>query len=194
MDKLFVPGPVDVRQDVMKQMQRPMIYHRGKDFSQMLENCVEKLKNIMYTKNYVFISTSSSTGLMEAAIRNCVKKRCLNVATGAFGERWHQIALANGKEADILQVEWGQAVTPEILDDTLGKGNYDSITLVHNETSTGVSNPIYDISKVIKKHDVCFLVDTVSSMGGVLINWELMSVYLALKRRSVYHQDYLSAQ
>ena len=72
MDKLFVPGPVDVEQDVMKQMQRPMIYHRGKDFSQMLENCVEKLKNIMYTKNYVFISTSSSTGLMEAAIRNCV--------------------------------------------------------------------------------------------------------------------------
>ncbi len=180
MDRLFVPGPVDVSQDVMKQMQKPMIYHRGKDFSQLLENCVEKLKKIMYTKNYVFISTSSSTGLMEAAVRNCVKKKCLNVATGAFGERWHEIALANGKEADILKVEWGKVATPEIIDDKLSKGNYDCITIVHNETSTGASNPIYDISKVIKNHDVCFLVDTVSSMGGVKIEVDKIGIDVCL--------------
>jgi aspartate aminotransferase-like enzyme len=180
MYRLFVPGPVDVEKDVMKQMQNPMIYHRGKDFSQLFENCVEKLKKIMYTENYVFISTSSSTGLMEAAIRNCVKKKCLNVATGAFGERWHQIALANGKDADILKIEWGKAATPDIIDDTLSKGNYDCVTLVHNETSTGVSNPIYDISKVIKRHDVCFLVDTVSSMGGVKIEVDKMGIDVCL--------------
>lgn len=180
MDRLFVPGPVDVEQDVMKQMQNPMIYHRGKDFSQLLENCVEKLKKIMYTENYVFISTSSSTGLMEAAIRNCVKKKCLNVATGAFGERWHQITLANGKDADMLQIEWGKAATPDIIDDALSKGNYDCITLVHNETSTGVSNPIYDISKVIKRHDVCFLVDTVSSMGGIKIEVDKLGIDVCL--------------
>ncbi|WP_455282818.1 pyridoxal-phosphate-dependent aminotransferase family protein [[Eubacterium] cellulosolvens] len=180
MDRLFVPGPVDVEKDVMKQMQNPMIYHRGKDFSQLLENCVEKLKKIMYTENYVFISTSSSTGLMEAAIRNCVKKKCLNVATGAFGERWHQIALANGKDADILKIEWGKAATPDIIDDTLSKGNYDCVTLVHNETSTGVSNPIYDISKVIKRHDVCFLVDTVSSMGGIKIEVDELGIDVCL--------------
>lgn len=180
MDRLFVPGPVDVEQDVLKQMQNPMIYHRGKDFSQLLENCVEKLKKIMYTENYVFISTSSSTGLMEAAIRNCVKKKCLNVATGAFGERWHQIAIANGKDADMLQIEWGKAATPDIIDDALSKGNYDCVTLVHNETSTGVSNPIYDISKVIKRHDVCFLVDTVSSMGGIKIEVDKLGIDVCL--------------
>jgi len=180
MTKLFTPGPVDVLPDVLKQMGKPIIHHRGKEFSELLTNCVDKLKKLMYTQNNVFISTSSSTGLMEAAIRNCVKNRCLNIVNGAFGERWHQIALANGKQADLLQVEWGKGVTPDLVDKKLSEGEYDSVTLIHNETSTGVCNPLYEISEVIKNHDVCFLVDTVSSMGGVKIEVDKLSIDVCL--------------
>ena len=179
-NKLFVPGPVDVSPDVIAQMNKPMIYHRGKEFSELLANCVDKLKRLAYTENNVFISTSSSTGLMEAAIRNCVKNRCLNIATGAFGERWHKIALVNGKQADLLKIEWGKAVTPDLVDEKLSDGEYDSVTLVHNETSTGVSNPIYEISNVLKKYDVCFLVDTVSSMGGIKIEVDKLGIDVCL--------------
>ena len=180
MNKLFTPGPVDVSPDVLKQMKKPMIHHRGKEFSELLTKSVDKLKKLMYTQNKIFISTSSSTGLMEGAIRNCVKNRCLNIANGAFGEKWHQITLANGKQADLFKVEWGKGVTPDSVDKKLSEGNYDAVTLVHNETSTGVCNALYEISEVIKNHDVCFLVDTVSSMGGVKIEVDKLGIDVCL--------------
>jgi aspartate aminotransferase-like enzyme len=180
MNKLFTPGPVEVVPEVLKQMAKPMIHHRGKEFAELLTNCVEGLKKLMYTENNVFISTSSSTGLMEAAIRNCVKDRCLNIANGAFGERWHEITVANGKKADLLQIEWGKGVMPDLVDKKLNENEYDTVTLVHNETSTAVCNPIYEISEVIKNHDVCFLVDAVSSMGGIKIEVDKLGIDVCL--------------
>ena len=180
MNRLFTPGPVDVDPEVLKQMDKPMIHHRGTEFAELLTNCVEGLKKLMYTQSNVFISTSSSTGLMEAAIRNCVKNRCLNIANGAFGERWHEITVANGKKADLLQIDWGKGVTPDLVDKKLSEGKYDTVTLVHNETSTSVCNPIYEISEVVKNHDVCFLVDTVSSMGGIKIEVGKLNIDVCL--------------
>ncbi len=178
--KLFIPGPVDVSPDVAEQMSRPMISHRGKEFSNLLENSTEKLKKLMFTDSNIFISTSSSTGLMEAAVRNCVKTKCLNVVNGAFSDRWHEITVSNGKEADILQFDWGSAVIPGILDEKLSKGDYDAVTIVHNETSTGVTSQLYEISKVIKNYDVIFLVDTVSSMGGIKIEVDKLGIDVCL--------------
>jgi len=178
--KLFIPGPVDVLPDVLKKMSEPMIGHRGKEFSDLLMSATEKVKRLMFTENTVFISTSSSTGLMEAAIRNCVGKKCLNIGNGAFSDRWHQITVSNGKEADFLSLEWGKVVTPEAVDERLSTGEYDALTLVHNETSTGVTTPIYEIAEVVKNYDVSFLVDTVSSMGGIKVEIDKLGMDVCL--------------
>ena len=178
--KLFIPGPTDVSPDVFDAMSKPMIGHRGKEFGILLEDCVENLKRLMFTKNNIFVCPSSSTGLMEAAIRNCVKKRCLNVGNGAFSNRWHDITKANGKEADLLELEWGGAPTPDLIDEKLSTGNYDAITLVHNETSTGVTAPIYDIAEIVKDYDVSFLVDTVSSMAGIKVEVDKLGIDVCL--------------
>jgi len=175
--KLFIPGPVDVAPDVLEQMKKPMIGHRFQECFDLFESCVKNLKRLMFTKNEIIISTSSSTGLMEAAILNCVKKKCLNFSCGAFGERWHQITKNCGKEAKKVEVEPGEAITPEIVEEELSKDDYDAITLTHNETSTGVTNPIYEIAEVLKNYDnVCFLVDAVSSMGGIKLEIDKLGV------------------
>ncbi len=179
--KLFIPGPVDVSEDVLLKLSEPVIGHRTKEFGELLISTINKLKRLMFTENNVFISTSSSTGLMEAAIRNCVKEKCLNIANGAFGERWHEITLINGKKADLLKIDWGLGVKPKIVEEKLSSNEYDAVTLVHNETSTGVTNPIYEIAKIIKKYpNVCFLVDTVSSLGGIKIEVDKLGIDVCL--------------
>ncbi len=178
--KLFIPGPTDVSQELYEAMSKPMIGHRGKDFSILFEETVDKLKKLMFTDERVYISTSSSTGLMEAAVRNCVKNKCLNVGNGAFSCKWHDITKANGKQADMLSLNWGEAPTAELIDEALSKDDYDAITLVHNETSTGVTAPIKEIAEVVKEHDVTFLVDTVSSMGGIKVDVDRWGIDVCL--------------
>jgi aspartate aminotransferase-like enzyme len=169
VNRLYIPGPVDVNSKVLNQMSKPMISHREPEFSDILTEVTNKLQKLMVTKNNIFISTSSSTGLMEAAIRNCVDNRCLCVSNGAFGNRWYEIAVKNGKEADLLEVDWGKAVTIDLIEDKLNSKDYEAVTLIHNETSTGISNPIYDICPKLTKHDICILVDAVSSLGGIKV-------------------------
>ena len=178
--KLFIPGPIDVSPDVLAKMSEPMIGHRGKDFSRLMMSATGKLKKLMFTENTVFLSTSSSTGLMEAAVRNCVGKKCLNIGNGAFSDRWHEITTSNAREADFLSLDWGKAVTAEIVDEKLSTGEYDALTMVHNETSTGVTSPLYEIAKVVKNHDVSFLVDTVSSMAGIKVEVDKLGIDVCL--------------
>lgn len=178
--KLFIPGPVDVSSDAFQAMSVPMIGHRGGEFSKLLEECNSGLRKLMYTDNTIFITPSSSTGLMEGAIRNCVKDKCLSVCNGAFSERWNGIAKENGKEADFLMYEWGKAPDAKEIGEKLSSGEYDALTLVHNETSTGVTAPIEEIAKVVKDYDVMFLVDTVSSMGGVRIEVDKLGIDVCL--------------
>ena len=179
--KLFIPGPVDVTQEAFQAMSVPMIGHRGGEFSKLLEECDVGLKQLMYTGNTILIFPASSTGVMEGAVRNCVKGRCLNVSNGAFSERWHGITKENGKEADMLSFEWGEAPDPKKIDEKLSTGAYDALTLVHNETSTGVAAPMEEIAKVVKKHpEVMFLVDTVSSMGGTKIEVDKLGIDVCL--------------
>jgi len=179
--KLFIPGPTHVRDEILEAMATPMIGHRSKDYVALQADVTPKLQTLLYTQNRVFLSASSSTGLMEAAVRNCVAKKCLNTVCGAFSKRWHEITVSNGKPADKLEVPMGQAITAAMVDEALSKGEYDAITIVHNETSTGVMNPLEEIAEVLRKYpDVCFLVDAVSSMAGAKIEVDELAIDVCL--------------
>lgn len=168
--KLFIPGPVEVKDDVLQKMATPMIGHRTKEASKLQRDISEKMMELLYTDNQIMLSTTSGSGLMEAAIRSCTKKRAAVFAVGAFGKRWHDMAKGNNVPADLFEVEWGNPTTPEQVDEVLKTGKYDLITVTHNETSTGIMNPIEEIGEVVKKYpDVVFCVDTVSSAAGAKI-------------------------
>ncbi|KHD34632.1 aminotransferase [Clostridium acetobutylicum] len=168
--KLFIPGPVEVAEDVLQKMAEPMIGHRSKEASSLQRGISDKLRIVFQTKEEILLSTSSGSGLMEGAIRCCTAKRAAVFSIGAFGKRWYEMAIDNRVPADLYEVEWGEVIKPEFVDEVLGTGKYDLIALTHNETSTGIMNPVGEIAKVIKKYpDVVWCLDTVSSMGGTNI-------------------------
>lgn len=168
--KLYIPGPVEVRQDVLNQMSKPLIGHRTKDASDLQRRISMKIKKIMFTENEVLLSTSSGTGLMEAAIRSCTRTRAAVFSVGAFGNKWYDMAIANGVEADLYKSVLGQPITAKMVEDVLSTNKYDLVTITHNETSTGIENPLDEISEVIKKYDnIVFCLDTVSSAGGARV-------------------------
>lgn len=166
--KFFLPGPTEVRPEVLEAMTRPLIGHRGKEMIVLMERLGPRLSMIFRTRRPVWISTSSATGLMEAAIRNCVRRRVLCLTNGAFAERFHRIALACGKEAVALEVSWGRTHEPDrVAEAVRGKG-YDAVTIVHSETSTGALNPVAESAQAIRdvSPETFVLVDAVSSLAG----------------------------
>ena len=114
MDKekkmLFIPGPVDVAQEVLDAMSHHMISHRVPECADLQGRCAEKIQKMMYTKNPIIFSTSSGTGLMESSIRSCTKKRAIVFSVGAFGNRWHKIAEGNNVPADKNEVVMGEKI------------------------------------------------------------------------------------
>ena len=179
--KLFIPGPVEVRTDVLEKMAKPMIGHRSKDASALQRSISEKIRKLFFTGEEILLSTSSGSGLMEGAIRSCTLKRAAVFSVGAFGNRWFEMARNNNVPADLFEVEWGTATTPEQVDEVLAGGKYDLITITHNETSTGLMNPVEAIADVIKKYpEVVYCLDTVSSMGGTRIEVDKLGVDICI--------------
>jgi len=179
--RLFIPGPTEVRVENLAALARPQIGHRSEEFKLLYRSVVPKLRQLMHTSGKVFLFASSSTGLWEAAIRNCVAERALCCMQGAFSDRWLRVAEANGKQAESLQVEWGRAITPEAVDRALSTGRFDAITVVHNETSTGVMNHLGEIARVMAKYpDVLFLVDAVSSLAGAPVDVDGLGIDVCL--------------
>lgn len=175
--KLFIPGPTMVHPDVLAKMATPMIGHRSKDASELQRSITAKLQELMYTRNRIVLSTSSGTGLMEGAIRSVTRKKAIVFAVGAFGKRWHELAKLNGIDADLHLEEAGKPTLPETVDRYLKTGQYDVATITHNETSTGVMNPVHALAEVMQKYpDVIWMLDTVSSLGGVKIETDLLGV------------------
>lgn len=126
------------------------------------------LKTVFCTERPVFISTSSATGLMEAAVRNAGRTKILSLTNGAFSERFAQIGRACGFEVDTYELPWGQAHDPEVLRARLEGGVYDAITMAHSETSTGVLNDIRALAAVAHDFpDTLVLVDSVTGFGAV---------------------------
>ncbi len=179
--KLFIPGPVDVREAVLEHMSDPMFGHRSKQASALQEKISQKLQQLMYTQNEILISTSSGSGLMEGAVRSCTAKKAAVFSIGAFGDRWYKMCQANGIPADLFQSELGQPTDPAQVDAALATGAYDVVTITHNETATGVRNDLVALSKLIKQYpDVIWLVDAVSSLGGDRIEVDALGIDICI--------------
>lgn len=179
--KLFIPGPVDVAPETYAAMAGPAIGHRGADFEELYASIQPGIRQVVGTSRPVFFSTSSAWGVMEGCIRNLVKSKVLNLCCGAFSDKWFGVAESCGKSAEKIQVEWGQPIDPEAVRAKLSEGGFDTVTLVHNETSTGVLNPLKEIADVVKSFDdVLLVVDTVSSLSAMPINYDELGIDVLL--------------
>jgi predicted phosphoserine aminotransferase len=165
--RFYLPGPTEVRPEILSAQVGPMMGHRDRGMEELIARAQPGLKQIFRTGRPVYISASSATGFMEGAVRNLARRRVLSLVNGAFSDRFLRIARATGLEVDALDVGWGGVHTPELLADALRKKEYDAVTVVHSETSTGVLNPIRELAEVAHAAgDIAILVDTVSSMAG----------------------------
>ena len=181
--KLFLPGPVEVRREILEAQTQWMIGHRTGEFAELFARLQSKLKQAFFTDSRVYISGSSGSGLWEGAVRCGIRDegRALHLTGGAFSERWAQISRANGKQVDCIQVDWGRAHTADLVAEALSKHAYDAVCAVHNETSTGVANPIQAIGEVVKQHqDTLFFVDTVSGFLGTELRVDDWGIDIAL--------------
>jgi aspartate aminotransferase-like enzyme len=179
--KLHIPGPVEVSEKTFKAFCSPMIGHRGQGFKDLYAKVQPQLQQLLSTKQLVYLSTSSAWGVMEGAIRNLVQKKVLNCMCGAFSDKWFDVSKKCGKQAEALQVDWGSPIRAEAIDKKLATGEFDALTIIHNETSTGTMSPIAEIAALKKKYpDVMFIVDAVSSMTAVPLKFDEMGIDVLL--------------
>jgi len=166
--RFFLPGPTEVRREVLEAQAAPMIAHRGEDMRALMGEVQEGLAAVFATRRPVFVSTSSATGLMEAAVRNGGGGRVLSLVNGAFSRRFADIARACGLEVDELEVLWGSVHDPAQVAERLRARAYDAVTVVHSETSTGALNDLAALARaVLRSDDTLLLVDAVTGVGGV---------------------------
>jgi aspartate aminotransferase-like enzyme len=180
--KLFIPGPTHVRDEILQAQAAPMLGHRAKEYQDLQAAVTLKVQTLLYTKQRVYLYASASTGVMEGSVRQASTKRVLNTACGAFSKRWHDITVRNGIPCDLVEVPPGQAITPELVDEALSKAEYDAITVVMNETATGIMNPIHEIAALVREKypDVLILIDAVSCMAGVKIEFDAWGLDVCL--------------
>ena len=178
MSPMFVPGPVDVAPEVLAAQTKPMLPHRSKDFEAMFQRTESRLKQLFYTQYRVFQVSASGSGCQEAGMRNFVQESVLCCVNGAFADRWLKVALSNGKQADALTVAWGEAITTEMMAEALRRKHYEAVAIVHNETSTGVENPVKELCAIVHEvsPDTLIMVDAVSSLGGVKIEMDAWGI------------------
>ncbi len=182
MPKLFIPGPVQVSEKTFRALCRPMIGHRSGDFKKLYGGIQPRLQELFGTTQPVFLSTSSAWGVMEGSVRNLVGSgKVLNCMCGAFSDKWLDVSKKCGKEAVALQVEWGQPIRGAQLREALSAGGFDAVTLIHNETSTGVMSDIREIADVMKDFpETLLIVDTVSSFSVVPIPMDELGIDVLL--------------
>ena len=179
--KLFIPGPVEVSEKTYAAMTTPVFGHRSPDFVELYQSVQPGLQTLFYTEDPVYLSTSSAWGVMEGAIRNLVRKKVLNICSGAFSDKWIEVSRRCGREAKALQYEWGTPVDPEDVRRELSSGEFDALTLIHNETSTGTMNPLAEIMAVLRDFpEVISVVDSVSSFSAVKIEKDALGIDVLL--------------
>jgi len=179
--KLHIPGPVEVSEKTFRAFCSPMIGHRGQGFKDLYAKMQPQLQSLLYTKQLVYLSTSSAWGVMEGAIRNLVAKKVLNCMCGAFSDKWLDVSLRCGKQAEGLKVDWGSPIRAAQIDAKLATGQFDALTLIHNETSTGTMSPLAEIAALKKKYpDVMFIVDAVSSLSATKIEFDALGIDVLL--------------
>ena len=168
----FLPGPTEVREEVMAAMMGPMIPHRGQEFEQLFERLQQGLRPVFKTERPVYISSSSATGMMEGAIRCAPPGRILCLVNGAFSERFAHIASMCGRDVDRYDVAWGQIHTIPQLEERLSIRKYSAITVVHSETSTGALNDVRAVSDCAHRRGIVCLIDSVSGLAGAELHFD----------------------
>jgi aspartate aminotransferase-like enzyme len=175
--KLFIPGPVAVSEKTLRAMAQPMIGHRSSDFVALYQSLQPGLQALFYTTDPVYLSTTSAWGMMEAAVRNIVKRKVLNCMNGAFADKWNDVANRCGKPTGALKFDWGQPVDPERVRRELATGQYDAVTVIHNETSCGCMTDIAAVMAVVRQFpEVISVVDTVSSFSALPIKKDELGI------------------
>ena len=182
MANLFIPGPVDVDEEVLAAQTRPMIAHRSAEFEKIFRGVESKLRKLFLTKHRVFITASSGTGLHEACIRNLANQDVLACVNGAFASRWKDVAESNGKNVDVVELDWQMPITADGVAKALSKKKYEILILVHNETSTGLVNPIKEIAAAAREAspETLVCIDAVSSFTGDHIEMDAWGLDLVL--------------
>jgi aspartate aminotransferase-like enzyme len=183
MEKIqfFLPGPTYVPEDVRQAMTAPIVGHRSAGFRDFYRGLAARLPAVLRTADDVMIATGSSTLIMESAVVSTAAAGVLSLTCGAFSERWHSIARGAGKAADRLSVPWGEAIDPELVRGALRRKRYDAVTVVHNETSTGVINPLAEIARAVREEsDALILVDAVSSLAGAPVETDAWGLDVVL--------------
>lgn len=184
--RLFIPGPTDVAPVVLAAQTAPMIGHRSDEFEALFAKCEAQLRTLFYTRARVYIVVASGTGLQEAGIRNLVAGRVVCFVNGAFSQRWYDVAASCDKQVVRVDIPWNTAVKPEqvetALTAALAEGPVEAITVVHNETSTGVMSPVQEIAAVVRRlsPETLVLVDTVSSFSGARIETDAWGLDVVL--------------
>lgn len=176
---LRIPGPTTLPRSVRKAVAEQMINHRGPEFAALLGEITEGTQRVFATAHDVLFFPASGTGGLEAAIVNSFSPgdRVLSITVGSFGERWCEIARAFGLDVDHLQLEWGTAADAAQIEQRLSeRGPFKGVLVTHNETSTGVTNPVADLAPIVRRHGALFLVDAVSSMGAIPFETDVWDV------------------
>jgi aspartate aminotransferase-like enzyme len=168
--KLLIPGPTEVGPEVLSEQSKPMIGHRSKEFGVLYTGITDKLTKFFELSSEIkpTVTTASGTLWFDIVARSVVKNKALVCVNGAFAKRFAEIIRNCGKQADYIDIEWGKAAKPEYIVPKLESGEYDTLVVCHNETSTGVRSPVHEIGKMVRKDypDVMFVIDSVSSLGG----------------------------
>ncbi len=172
----FLPGPTEVRLEVLEAMLAPMLPHRGAAFEHMFARIVTSLQAIFRTTRPVYVSTSSATGFMEMAVRCAPPGPVLSLVNGAFSERFADIARSCARDVDVVSAAWGDIVSLEHVETALRARRYVALTVVHSETSTGALTPLEPLAQLARAHDVLVLVDSVTGIAGAPVEtdaWDL---------------------
>lgn len=176
LGRFFLPGPTEVRAEVLDAMDRQVIGHRGRELSDLLEDAAPRLGRIFGTDRPVYVSTSSATGLMEGGVRNGVRSRALSLVNGAFSARFRDLVTDCGREGETYEVPWGEAHDPAVVEERLASGDFDALTVVHSETSTGVLNPVAEIAAAARRaeartgREILVMVDGVTSVAAMEVD------------------------
>jgi len=175
---LLTPGPTPVPPEVLAALAEPVIHHRARDYRQIYERCLARLRDVYRTQNDVLMFTTSGTGAFESAVANLTSPgdRQLVLSAGNFGERWAGMVQAFGAELTHLRLEWGETPEPDDLRSALAGGDVRVVYLTHSETSTGVVCDVQALASVAREAGALVVVDGVSSLGAVPLEtdaWEI---------------------
>lgn len=184
--KLFTVGPVACRSEILEEMNSQMFSHRSEKYRELQRETIERLQNFLETEGRVFLYPSSGSGAMESSLRSCVEDKILCCVNGAFGDRYAEMAEANGLKVETLETEYGVPTTPEKLEEKLSSSpDVEAVTITFNDTSVGLLNPLPELAEVVKDHDKLLFVDAVSAMGGTEIKideWNLDFCFASVQK------------